>query len=90
MSDEEHRELAETLRNTKAKVAVSGYQCDLYEEVFEDYGWNRVDAEEKTMHTTKDQRQESLWLNYEPPNRDIDPGIDKDADQQTLLEASDE
>ena len=90
MSDEEHRELAETLRNAEAKVAVSGYQCDLYEEVFEDYGWNRVDAEEKTMHTTKDTRQESLWLNYEPPNRDVNPGIGKDADQQTLFEASDE
>lgn len=90
MTDEDHRELAEALRNAEGKVAVSGYKCDLYEEVFEDHGWNRVDAEEKTMHTTKDQRQESLWLNYEPPNRDVDPGLDKDADQQTLLEASDE
>jgi hypothetical protein len=42
------------------------------------------------MHTTKDKRQESLWLNYEPPNRDVNPGIDKDANQQTLAEASDE
>lgn len=78
MDEDDHRELAEVLRNCEGKVAVSGYQCDLYEELFEDRGWNRVDAEEKTMHTTKDTRQESLWLNYEPPNRDIDIGIDMD------------
>jgi len=90
MTDDEHRELAEALRNCEGKVAVSGYQCDLYEEVFEDHGWNRVDDEEKTMHTTKDTRVESLWLNYEPPNREISPGIDKDADQATLFEATDE
>lgn len=90
MSDEEHRELAEVLRGAEGKVAVSGYECDLYEELFEEHGWNRVDAEEKTMHTTKDERQESLWLNYEPPDREVDPGIDRDADQQTLFEASDE
>ena len=90
MTNDDHRELAEALRNAEAKVAVSGYKCDLYEEVFEDYGWNRVEAEEKTMHTTKDKRQESLWLNYEPPNRDVNPGINKDANQQTLAEASDE
>lgn len=90
MSDEEHRELAEVLRNADGNVAVSGYRCDLYEEIFEDYGWTRVDAEEKTMHTTKDKRQESLWLNYEPPDRDVDPGIDEDANQQTLSEVSDE
>lgn len=86
MTDEDHRELAEVLRACEGKVAVSGYQSDLYEELFEDYGWNRVDGEEKTMHTTKDDRQESLWLNYDPPNRDITPGIKDDTNQQTLAD----
>ncbi|GAB3041262.1 DNA adenine methylase [Natronobiforma cellulositropha] len=90
MTDEDHRELAEVLRSCEGKVAVSGYQCDLYEELFEGHAWHRVDSEEKTMHTTKDTRVESLWLNYEPPNRDVSPGIDKDADQATLFEAADE
>jgi DNA adenine methylase len=84
MTNQDHRELAEGLRACEGKVAVSGYKSELYEEVFEDYGWNRVDAEEKTMHTTKDDRQESLWLNYDPPNRDVTPGIETDANQQTL------
>jgi DNA adenine methylase len=90
MTNEEHCELAEVLRNCEGNVTVSGYKCDLYEELFESHGWSRVDAEEKTMHTTKDTRQESLWLNYEPPNRDVTPGVDTDAQQQTLTEAADE
>lgn len=88
MTDDDHRELAEAVKNCEGKVAISGYQCDLYNELFGD--WNRVDGEVKTMHTTKDQRQESLWLNYEPLSRDVNPGIDKDANQATLFEATDE
>ena len=77
LTDDAHRELAEALRGIDGKAAVSGYRCDLYEAVFEDYGWDRIDAEEKTMHTTKDTRQESLWVNYEPPNRDVSPGVEE-------------
>jgi DNA adenine methylase len=84
MTDDEHRELAAALHDCEGKVAVSGYVSDLYEELFEDHGWQRVDDEEKTMHTTKDTRQESLWLNYEPPNREI---ADSGAEQQTLDQA---
>jgi DNA adenine methylase len=84
MTDDEHRELAAALRDCEGKVAVSGYVSDLYEELFEDHGWQRVDDEEKTMHTTKDTRQESLWLNYEPPNRE---SVDIGAKQQTLDQA---
>lgn len=67
MNDEEHRELSEVLHDCEGKVAVSSYQCNIMEELYGD--WNRVDAPEKTMHTTKDKRQESLWINYEPPER---------------------
>jgi len=88
MSDDDHRELAAVLRGAEAKVAVSGYRCALYEELFEAHdGWRRVDAEEKTMHTTKDTRRESLWLNYEPPERDVEVGASVDAEQRTLGES---
>lgn len=89
MTDEDHRELAEVLRNCDGKVAVSGYKCDLYTELFEDHGWRRIDADEKTMHTTKDTRQESLWVNYEPVERDVEIGANVDADQQTLGDVKD-
>jgi DNA adenine methylase len=83
MDDEEHRELAEALHDCEGKVALSSYKCDLNEELYGD--WTRIDAEEKTMHTTKDKRQESLWVNYEPPDRDIE-GVS--VQQKTLDEAA--
>ena len=62
MTDEEHRELGAALRRVKGKVALSGYRCDLYDELFGD--WRRVDAPEKQCHSVKQTRQECLWVNY--------------------------
>jgi DNA adenine methylase len=63
MSDEEHRELAEVLKNCDGKVAISSYECDLMEELYSD--WNKEREEEKKTHTGKASRQECLWMNYE-------------------------
>lgn len=63
MSDNDHRELARVLNNVKGKVAVSGYPCDLYNELFS--GWNVLHAPEKVCHSTKGTRSEVLWVNYE-------------------------
>lgn len=90
LSNDEHRELAEVLHGCEAKVAVSGYRCDLYEELFEDQGWYRVDAEEKYHHASGGTRQESLWTNYEPVERDVEPGAETSAGQMTLDDLSDE
>jgi len=76
MSDSEHRELAVVLRSSDGKVAISGYQCELYEELFEDHGWYRVDGEPQSLHGGRGKRVESLWLNYESPHRDVDVGIE--------------
>lgn len=84
MTDEEHRELGAALLDCEGKVAISGYQCELYDEIFGE--WRRIDGDEKTMHTTKDKRVESLWVNYNPPNRDID----LEAQQATLGDATSE
>jgi DNA adenine methylase len=62
MSDGDHRALAQKLRKVKGKVAVSGYQCDLYDELFE--GWRRIDSPVKNAHSIKKPRQESLWVNF--------------------------
>ncbi|MCV3212402.1 DNA adenine methylase [Plectonema radiosum NIES-515] len=36
MTDEEHRELAHVLQNVQGKVAVSGYDCSLMQELYAD------------------------------------------------------
>lgn len=66
MTDDQHRELAELLHNVKGKVAVSGYQCDLMDELYGD--WKVIVAPEKVCHSTKGLRTEVLWANYDVNN----------------------
>ena len=62
MTDDEHRELAEVLRNVQGKVALSSYHSPLMDELYSD--WNYVEAPSRTIHSTKQQRTEVLWINY--------------------------
>lgn len=68
MEDEDHRELSEVLHESDGKVAISSYRCELMGELYGD--WNRIDVEERTAHSGKSPREESLWLNYPVPNPD--------------------
>ena len=62
MSDEEHIELSDQLRQAKGKVALSGYRCDLLDRLYLD--WNLHLAPAKKSHAIKKMRQEALWTNY--------------------------
>jgi DNA adenine methylase len=62
MTDQEHKELAQVLHQIKGMVAVSGYHCDLMDELYKDF--KRHDAPTKTCHSVKKPRQEALWVNY--------------------------
>lgn len=62
MSDVEHRKLAEVLRTCQGKVAISGYRCELMDELYSD--WRRYDAPVKQCHSVKEPRREALWMNY--------------------------
>jgi DNA adenine methylase len=64
MSDEEHVRLAKLLHSVKGKVAISGYHCDLMDELYKD--WFCVEAPVKKCHSSKSSRKEVLWLNYDP------------------------
>lgn len=64
MVDEEHRELADVLHKVKGNVAVSGYHCDLMDELYSD--WRCIEAPVKNCHSVKKPRIEILWVNYNP------------------------
>lgn len=64
MTDEQHRELAKVLREVRGKVALSGYRCDLLDELYGD--WISTEEAVKNIHSVKDPRQEVLWTNYDP------------------------
>ena len=62
MTDVEHIELAKALNKAEGKVAVSGYRCDLMDDLYSDF--TRIDAPEKLCHSVKRPRTEALWTNF--------------------------
>lgn len=64
MNEDEHRAFAETANGCQGKVAVSGYDHPLMNELFPGKRWVKNLGQEKTIHSTKDTRQEVLWTNY--------------------------
>jgi DNA adenine methylase len=65
MNDDEHRTLSKVLNSVKGFVAVSNYQCDLMDELYPSPKWKKHLSPLKTIHSTKDKRQEVLWVNYD-------------------------
>ncbi|MDR1980985.1 MAG: DNA adenine methylase [Tannerellaceae bacterium] len=66
MDNSAHRELAATLNAVEGLVALSNYECDLMEELYPSGKWTKIYSPVKTIHSTKDVRQEVLWVNYNP------------------------
>ncbi|MFQ3611040.1 MAG: DNA adenine methylase [Fimbriimonadales bacterium] len=64
MTNEEHIALAQILRCVKGKVAISGYRCELMDDLYRD--WYLTEAPPKTCHSVKTVRREALWTNYDP------------------------
>jgi DNA adenine methylase len=65
MTDNNHRELADVLINLKGKVALSGYRCDLLNQLYKD--WNCIESPSKQCLSVKQPRTEILWTNYDVP-----------------------
>jgi len=65
MSEEDHRELAELLKGCQAKVILSGYPSDLYEELYR--GWRTVEFDMPNHAAggrSKARKQETLWMSW--------------------------
>lgn len=62
MEDSDHVELLDTIRKSKAKILISGYDCELYNNYLKD--WHRLEFAATAEKGLK--RTEVLWLNYEP------------------------
>ncbi len=68
MDEDEHKSLAQVLRNCQGKVAISGYRNELMDKLYK--GWYRFDAPIKIIHSVKKLRQECVWMNYNPESID--------------------
>lgn len=64
MTDRDHMELLEALKNHKGPVLLSGYDTPLYNDALQD--WRR--EERKVYAQTATARKEVLWMNFDPPS----------------------
>jgi DNA adenine methylase len=64
MDNYDHEALAKVLNKVKGLVALSNYECELMDKLYPVKKWNKIYAPQKIIHSTKDIRQEVLWVNY--------------------------
>ena len=67
MYDDGQAELLDLIKASRAKIIISGYDCDLYNTALA--GWKKDST--MTQTTSADMAQETIWMNYEPPMRQI-------------------
>lgn len=65
MTDDKHRQLAKVLNTVKGLVALSNYKCNLMDKLYPAPKWKKHLGSFKTIHSTKDKRQEVVWVNYD-------------------------
>lgn len=67
MDESGQDKLLELLAKSKAKIVLSGYQSELYDSKLK--GWNKDTIQART--TAVDMATETIWMNYEPPKKQI-------------------
>lgn len=68
-TEEDHIDLADTLKVIKGKAMVSGYNSELYDELYK--GWNKVEFPTKKRNTGSSEVTEVIWMNYEVQRNDL-------------------
>lgn len=66
MDEGQHRGFARVVNKCMGRVAVSGYDHPIMDELFPSPHWLKMIGEDKTIHSTKGTRQEVLWTNFKP------------------------
>jgi len=63
MSVDDHRELLEVLLSVAGRVAISGYSCDLYDNLLASWRAERLKTKSR-MSNSGQERVEMLWMNW--------------------------
>jgi DNA adenine methylase len=66
MDDKQQEQFVESVLNSKAKILISGYDCELYDRLTEN-GFTKIQFEVKTIdgNFNPKTKTETLWKNYE-------------------------
>lgn len=81
MSTDDHRALASHLAGVEGKVALSGYNCDLMEDLYAE--WHKAEGPVRKRSGSGSVRQEVVWTNYDPET--LDPVETRTAPAQATL-----
>ena len=65
MTDGEHMELLQALKEHPGKVMISGYESDLYNQELS--GWKKI--HKTTQAEAGIKRVETIWMNYNQPGQ---------------------
>lgn len=68
MCDKDHEELLSLLLKHKGPVVISGYHTELYDNMLA--GWNRYETTAYSQVCAK--KREVIWLNFDPPFRQME------------------
>lgn len=67
MDDDGQAELLDLIKASRAKIIISGYDCDLYNTALA--GWKKDSTMSQT--TSAEMAIETIWMNYEPPHEQL-------------------
>lgn len=70
MTDKGHEDMLKKALKSKAKIMISGYESDMYIDYLK--GWKK--AYFKSQAESAKPRQEVIWMNYDPPQRQLSFG----------------
>lgn len=72
MTEDDHVDLHNVLSQTNAKVVLSGYETEIYSELYKD--WNLIKDKVRYSSASRGKRkvQECVWMNFDPPNRQLE------------------
>jgi DNA adenine methylase len=62
MSEEDHLRLAGMLNSLSASVVLSGYPSELYADLYEIHGWQRLETQTFANNSRQSARTEAIWL----------------------------
>lgn len=71
LSDSEHAGLLSALKSLAGKVILSGYGCELYDDIL--CGWYCIEKEVRADKALK--RTEVLWMNFDPRKPELRDGL---------------
>ncbi|MFV0332256.1 MAG: DNA adenine methylase, partial [Dysgonomonas sp.] len=68
-TNDQHRQLSYKVHNIKGMAMVSGYECDLLDDLYSDFYKTKFPVKKNNIRSSE--VQEVIWTNYNPERKDL-------------------